>query len=80
MEVFPVPGFHPTVLVQLGSGVPPMGREPPRNRRGDKEELVLPSMDRRWKTGDEGKPLSKIEVPLPSGLRVGSEDKEGSEE
>ena len=37
-------------------------------------------MDGRWKTSDEGKTLPGVEEPPPSGLKVGSEHKDVSEQ
>ena len=78
MEVLPIADLYLTVVIGTGSWIAPMGRKTPRKGRGREEELILPSMNGRWKTDNKGKTFSGVKKSPPSGLRVGSEDEENS--
>ena len=79
MEVFLIDDLYSTVVIGIDSWITPTGRKIPKKRRRCEKELVLPSMNRRWKTSDERKVFPRIEEPPSSGLWMRSKDEESTE-
>ena len=76
MEVLPIVDLHLTVIVGTDSWITPARRKAPRKRGRSKKELILLSMNGRWKIGNKREIFSEVEEPPTFDLGMRSEDKE----
>ena len=79
-KVFSIDNIDSVVFIQAQSRCILIRWKTPNQRRRDKKELILPSMDGRREVGNERQTLSRAKEPPPIGLKVWAKNEESTKE